>query len=35
MKQAEEARVRDLIVPIQKKERKLDLLDINDYLEDE
>ena len=35
MKQVEEARVRDLIVPIQKKERKLDLLDINDYLEDE
>ena len=34
MKQAEEARVRDLIVPIKKKERKLDLLDINDYLED-
>ena len=35
MKQAEEARVRDLIVPVKKKERKLDLLDINDYLEDE
>ena len=34
MKQAEEARVRDLIVPIKKKERKLNLLDINDYLED-
>lgn len=34
LKKAEETKVKDLITPIQKKERKVDLLDIDEYLED-
>lgn len=34
LQEAEKTRVRELIIPVKKKERKVELLDINDFLED-